>query len=366
MKKRGMIELQFHWIFVLVAGAVIFIFFMNIVNKQREYSEIKTSGIITTNLESILIGAQISTDTVNIVDIPKVDIGFECNRYFIGSIPKQTKGNVIFAPGLLKGKQLITWALDWSVPFRVTNFLYLTDPMVRYVVVYDGGSEGTDYSGLATEIDEELPKEMNKELLPQNQLVSFKNKNNYKVKFIFLSDSGINAFDSLLNELGDMPNGDVTAIQLIDIENPSSVHPTGTLKFFNNQNGVWDVEDEGGQEETFYLKKESLFGAIFAENLEMYNCVMKKAFKKLNLVSKVYHGRSTALKDGLYSSGACNGPHAAVLSHLNNIKTKSGEMSKGFPNTNFVEQIKEWAYKQDDSIEHENDRAQLFSCVLIY
>ena len=142
MKKRGVIELQFNWIFILIAGAIIFVFFISIVNKQREFSEIKSSGTIITNLESILTGAQISTNTVNIVDMPKVDIGFECNRFFIGPVPKQTKGNVIFSPNLLKGSQIITWALDWNIPYRVTNFLYITDPELRYIIVNNSQNLG--------------------------------------------------------------------------------------------------------------------------------------------------------------------------------------------------------------------------------
>jgi hypothetical protein len=39
-----MIEVHFNWIFILIAGAVIFVFFINIVNKQREFSDIRTSG----------------------------------------------------------------------------------------------------------------------------------------------------------------------------------------------------------------------------------------------------------------------------------------------------------------------------------
>ena len=135
LKKKAMIEVHFNWIFILIAGAVIFVFFINIVNKQREFSDIRTSGTIATNLESILTGAQISTDTVNIIDLPKVNIGFECERYFIGPTPKQTKSNVIFAPNLLKGTQMISWALDWNMPYRITNFLYLTDPELRYIIV---------------------------------------------------------------------------------------------------------------------------------------------------------------------------------------------------------------------------------------
>src|SRR3989338_6328662 len=215
MKKRGMIEVNFNWIFILIAGAVIFVFFINIVNKQRQFSDIKTSSAIVTSLESILTGAQISTSTVNIIDLPKVDIGFECDRYFIGPVPKQTKGNVIFAPNLLKGKKMITWALDWNLPYRVTNFLYVTDPELRYIIVYDSDTN-LENKAVAQKLYDELPKEMNKDPpIRKDNLGNLGDKNNYQVKFIFLTSIALGNTDTNgLKNFAKMRDEDVNAIYL--------------------------------------------------------------------------------------------------------------------------------------------------------
>ena len=257
MGKRGMIELHFNWIFVLIAGAVIFVFFINIVNKQRDFSEIKSSGTIITNLDSILIGAQVSTKTVNMIDMPKVDIGFECNRFFIGSLPKQIKSNVVFAPGLLKGKNMITWTLDWNTPYRVTNFLYITDPQLRYVVVYYDLTQA-----IADKIFDELPKEINKEIIRINQLNGFSNKNNYKVKFIFVINDVVgdvvDAPDTkALNQLTDMNDKDVTAIN-VNAGTSDVIESTGKIGFFQkegNDNWVWVGEVQGGGKKANLLPK---------------------------------------------------------------------------------------------------------------
>lgn len=349
MKKRGVIDVYFNWIFILIAGAVILFFFISIINKQMEFSEVKTSGTIITSLESILTGAQVSTNTVNMIDMPAVDIGFECNRYFIGPVPRQTKGNVIFSPSLLKGKKLVTWALDWNMPYRVTNFLYLTDPQVRYVIVNDADTEA-----IAKKLYDELPKEteMNKELLDKNNISKFKDKNNYKVKFIFFKDKK----DSVLTELKYMPDEDVTAIVLTDIESQEGIPDTGTIDFYKKNVGVWGENDT-----TYYLKKESLFGAIFSEDAEMYNCVMRKAFKKLNIVSRVYFERSSELMGDYGFANVCYEPHKT--DRLWDMIQYSDKQSNEFPASKTdIEDMQTISV----GIKEQNHNAQLFSCALIY
>ena len=345
-----MIEVHFNWIFILIVGAIIFIFFVNIVNKQREFSEIKSSGTIITSLESILTGAQISTNTINIMDMPKVDIGFECNRYFIGPIPKPTKSNVIFSPGLLKGKKLITWALDWNVPYRVTNFLYITDPQLRYVIVYDEDTET-----VANSVYDELPEEINKEIpMHKDDLTALKDKNNYKVKFIFLIDEAPN-FPA---ELDYMEDKDVTAINL-GASSSNIISSTGTIEFFQKKGSNWESKGT-----TCYLKEESLFGAIFAEDIDMYNCVMKKAFKKLNLVTEIYLDRSDELERYYFSiDKSCYQPYSSAKTQLNYMKIASENRIDDFPQgIGHMDTMNDYAL----NLKEENQRAQLFSCALIY
>lgn len=356
-----MIELHFNWIFVLIAGAIIFAFFITIVNKQREFSEIKTSGTIITNLESILTGAQVSTNTVNLIEMPKVNIGFECDRYFIGPAPKQTKGNVIFAPNLLKGKKIIAWALEWNLPYSVTNFLYITDPEARYVIVHKGGKT----QDLANGIYEELPKEMNKEIMSVNEEKfdgKFKNKNNYKVKFIFLGSGTM--LDNFPNKLSKMPNEDVTAIELIGIESEDTLPPTGKVEFFQ-KNNMQRFESIGT---TFYLKTESLFGTIFAADKEMYDCTMKKAFKKLNLVTKIYLGRSLTLTNyyGIGNVG-CSNAHSKAVTYLEKMKDESKDRITDFPKSlQDMEDMWDCSREIGGTQQSANSLAQLYSCALIY
>ena len=76
MKRNAAIESQFNWIFVLVVGAVILIFFITFINNQRKNSEILTASDLLTHFDSIARGATVSIGTIYDIDIPS-NIEFE-------------------------------------------------------------------------------------------------------------------------------------------------------------------------------------------------------------------------------------------------------------------------------------------------
>jgi len=198
---------------------------------------------------------------------------------------------------------------------------------------------------------------MNKELVHPNELGDLKDKNNYKVKFIFLGDINNNG----LTNLGKMQDKDITGIQIVGINNENVLPSTGTIKFLQKKGDFWDQRTE-----TFYLKKESLYGAIFAADKEMYDCVMKKAFTKLNLLTQIYLARSTRLSDyyGIDNANCANAHYQAKV-QLEYIKDSSQLRITDFPATNGINNM--IAMRDFNThIKDENQRAQLFSCALIY
>ena len=56
LKKKAIMETQFVWIFILVVGAVILIFFVGVSKSQRESSEVKSSGVFSKEFDAILSG----------------------------------------------------------------------------------------------------------------------------------------------------------------------------------------------------------------------------------------------------------------------------------------------------------------------
>src|SRR3989338_8645926 len=199
MMNKKAFEMQFNWIFVLVAGAAILLFFTVVVVKQRSVSETSTKTTVLKSIEAIITGASISTDTINIINIPSSDIEISCNRVSLGSLSRQYQSLILFAPSLVKGNRLITQTLAFSTPYRATNLLYITSPQLRYIIIGN--------TNLANEINKSLPSDLKKEFY--QSVPQIKNLNNYKVRFIVFGD--MVDFPKALEK---MPDYDATAVRI--------------------------------------------------------------------------------------------------------------------------------------------------------
>jgi len=289
--KKAQLSTQFAWIFILLAGAIILIFFLSLVYKERAISETKLSVSVLTQLETIFAGAELSTGstgsgagTVLIIDTPRLELSFTCDETDYSSytlegtnFDKETPFQVIFAPNILKGKQFLSWTLEWSAPFKVTNFLSLTDPNIKYVFV-DPSTPS------ALEILETFPPEMTSETI--NSLSNFqKSKGYHKIRFIFF-----NQFDNTQELPKISKEIDVSAIRIQGTEDG------GTIYFYERETNLGKsyLIEKGFVP---YIDPPSLYGAFFTQDITSYKCTMKKAIKRLNLVSQVYQQRQEDLKN---------------------------------------------------------------------
>ena len=355
--KKGAISIQFNWIFILIAGAVILLFFFSIVEWQKKASESRMNVAVLTNLDAIFTGAKTTESSTNIVTIPNSEIGLDCNNYFMESIHEEIRGKIIFSPDLIKGTRILTHTLSWNAPFKVTNLLYLTSPQIRYILVEDAGMPPS--RNLLLDINKSLPPKymkiegkpeiaMNKEVWNKFSL-NVQDENNYKIKFIFFNT---NHTDLALTNLANMPNEEVTAIE---IKEPNEIN------FYQKDGSTFSYKGT-----SYYLGKEAIIAAIFAEDNEMYNCSIKKAFKQLSITSNIYHNRSYDLmnyyENLIIPKWNCRNDHSKAAIKLDTISKRSEDISQG---TNVQTEI--GLLKTDISeLQYHNDNAQLHSCVLVY
>ena len=332
MDKKGF-EVQFNWIFVLVAGAAIILFFTVVVVKQKSVSETSTKATVLKNIESIITGASVSTDTTNIIDIPNSDIEVSCGRVSIGGVSKQYQNLVLFAPSLIKGSKLVTQTLAFNAPYRAANLLYITSPQIRYVIVGN--------NNLAKEINKSMPSELKKELY--QSMPEIKNLNNYRIRFVF--------FDNIANfpkALEKLPDLDVTAVRI------SGDAEKGAIEFWQKQNSLWASKGT-----SFYIGKQSLLGAIYSDSIELYECNMQNVFSRLSLVTKVYAERAKKLTEGAVSvrQFQCNQFYSNAITQFNRISAASSDF-----NRQNIDAISDSA----KLLSNENRNVQISSCTLIY
>lgn len=357
--KKAFIETQFNWIFIIIAGGFILLFFFSVVNKQKQVSDIKITETIKSDLRAILTGSKVSTGTASLIGTPDLEIKCDCQGYSIGKLSpiKQGAG---FSPSLIKGYSLMAWALDWNMPFRVTNFLYLTSPQMRYIIVND-----TD--GFAEQLNATLPPKtivqdkktkilMNKEFV--SDLSNIQDKNNYKVRFVFFNHDPIGTEG--ISNLDSMKDKDVTAVNII----PSSGFDSyGELRFFEKSNGIWSQVVPNPI--THYIGKASLVGAVFTDDIEIYNCNMKRAFKDLSIISEIYINRTGVLAEfyGASFDVPCQTQIGVSIIPLETIRDNADSISNSFSmNPGLLGEMSQAVY----NLINYNAQTQRLSCEEIY
>lgn len=210
--KRAQIDVQFNWIFVLLIGALILSFFVGVAVWYKGTQEQKITGEIVVQLESLLKTAQESPKTAMTTTLPDITLAFTCSPYDCstfgcpsefsgGGIARSTETQVLFSLGTLEGTNLITWSLEWALPYKIANFLYVTTDAVRYVIVYDD-----DHSDAAYAVNTLLAENsyITKETVKIDDPSEFSitNKNDAYVRIIAFLDSNSLPTSSIEEALG--------------------------------------------------------------------------------------------------------------------------------------------------------------------
>jgi hypothetical protein len=387
MKRKSQISIQFNWIFVLIVGALILVFFANIIRTQQRISQNKVSATVLNDIDAISSGAEVSRGTVQIINIPNLDLGFRCGEtcdcaYSLSQIQERFGDKVMFAPDLIQGRRITAWTYDWSMPYRVSNLLFMTSPDVRYIILDDLGSQQ-----MAEELDDVLPPKsmiidgneeiiFNKEIVDPRDINDIQNLNNYKVKIIGFarsSDDPLNCVgQSFFNihckvppALQDLGDNFVTGIQIID-----GTKEFGRFNFVKKNGDEWVTL----RADVPYLGESMLYAAIFAEDFTMYRCGVEKLFEKMSYVNKVYTNRTRLLRaDAILANDPLNvcpakynqiiaildSPASGISSIINDVLFNGISEAK-------LRSLQSKAFIGSDALEEQNIKLQQTSCQEIF
>jgi hypothetical protein len=287
LDKKAQIDIQFNWIFILIVGAIILSFFVGISVWYKGVQEQKINSDIVVKLDSLFMTAKESPKTARYTEIPAVTLEFtcspdECSGYgcpsaFSGSgVSMATETEVLFALGSLDATNIITWSLEWALPYKIANFLYLTHDGVRYVLVYDDDHSETAYAvnSLLAENSYITKESINID----NEGFSLMDKNDDYVRIVAFLDQGILSETVVASYLGDREEDDVAW----DIVYVDGTEDAGTLTY------------EDGDAD--YVGLPLLIGGIFAEDVDYYSCNLYKAGIQAELISAVYYARAERLE----------------------------------------------------------------------
>ncbi len=283
--KRGMIGEQVNWIYVLIAGSLILIFFISIALKQKDAAERNAAEESMKNIDSITLQPPRSSQVIH---FPNLELQIKCDSSGRVSLEMEKAQPIypnepVFGPQMIKGNDLITMTNEWMVPFKATNFIYLTSNETRYIILHGDAQSKSQ----AEQIFNEMPEQANKKLVQDTAITNLLNTNS---KRLVLIGAGIDPV--LPSWAGSMNSKDVTALK-ITIDPVGEVEDstiTGTIIYYTKSSSALSP----GTSVTF-VGKAMMMGAIYSQNKADYECAMKKAYKRLSAVANIYSRRSSDL-----------------------------------------------------------------------
>lgn len=324
-------EIQFFWIFVMLAGGLILLFFFSLSHRYKTVSEEKLAFSISDLLDTIITEVIQSPDTVpNPIPIPKYGVGFSCSDVCacdmkIGRVSYPiTSDKLVFAPGLLKDLDLILWSKPFKMPFRVGNFLYITNKKVLYVFVKDDSVASAFFEDLRKSVEDKVES-----VFVSNANEVFESGYLY-YRFVFVGQEPGSIDDSFAS------HEDVSAVYFSDGRAFDSV------KFYKKQDGVAAFEPDASAPDVFYLFSENLplsLAAVFADDHQMFSCNVKEVFKRLSVIADLHAQRIDQIKPLLKGELSKCTTVLGALPDLNQIKSESQKLSEVFDKPESLEKI---------------------------
>jgi len=312
--KKAQVTVQFNWIFILIVGAIILAFFVTIAIRQKEASEQGVTANFFINFEKSLSGISAVEGKTLLFDIPKMDLRYDCNSVcdcaaYAGESraravirPFSLNDKVIFSPNRLKGNNLLTISKEWDFPFRITNFLFMTSPEVKYLI--ENNSQGQiiydDLPPLFIVKGQVRQRAIDKQLFTPGEDIEAIT-GNYKVKFVLFETDPIGL--DIPSEIVSLANSDVTAVKI-----------DGKIISFYEKDRVSSDAEFVKTGESYLFGDATLLAAVFAEDFRSYGCVMNRAFESLNAVAKVYQEKQSIYSK--YVTGSTDGDPSCAIHYV--------------------------------------------------
>jgi len=136
---KGMTTVVLNWIFVTIAGAVILLFFFNIISTSGAIKEKEQSSELLGAIHTVLVSKSTAEDTSSILRLSKA-VSFSCDMdscnsrigctsfITIDDFQADISIQPIFSPGRINTRNSYVFTKSFDVPFKVLNFLYIAKP----------------------------------------------------------------------------------------------------------------------------------------------------------------------------------------------------------------------------------------------
>ncbi len=287
MQKRGVLDLQFNWIFILIAGGVLLIFFVGIITSANKASDTQLSADVLQHLDTVLKNAVQASSTgseaFRQIALPATSLILTCSGEYsslrVGreGLEQPLPEMVVFSPSTLEGDRLYTWTRNFDLPFRTQSFLYMATGDTLFVFL---GTNEQGYDPIRGLFDA-FPQNYSARYLAGGAATVPDNLPIFEgydaVKFISINYDHPEAINlpglKHATYINIVPDGDTLAAY-------------GTVEFYTYTGARMQPAGEAP-----YIGESLLYGALFSEDLESYNCNLDKAFARAERVATIIFNR---------------------------------------------------------------------------
>lgn len=366
LHKKAQVSPVFKYIFMLVVGAIILIFFLRFALRAESGGQEAIRVEVLHALDSSLQAFSISEYSSGQMPTPawpqlvhmKFGTKANCGKFTIEGqkyfVPIE---RVLFGPEEMKTKQLQAWTLSWSFPFRVTNFFFLINPQrSKYYLIYDESNE--KFLEFIRSPPQGSTKARSIEHFPSSFQVKYYHDSKKEAEPILMLKTADLVKVNYFTRLGGTCPSSIaqglkgSCIKYADACADEELSSDELYKCYG------EVEFYDGGTSTF-IGREMMFGAIMAENYDVYKCQYDRALNELERFVNLYITKAEKLK---LKRQACD-EYQNFITLLRNMKDHIGVLKTSI-NYDDAEQL----YRDADGIKNSNqyDLAGSEKCEMVF
>lgn len=305
--KKGF-ELQFNWIFVLVAGGVFLGFFFLVIKNQLGSAAVEKSVGQQSDLGFLLRASQGSRSTEKLVYLPGSFI-FSCedgvsNYYSEGSTYiEQYNYLAVFSPQKIDAKDLILKTESLKAPFAAMPIVYLANREIEYLFMSDGLQLTRLFYG--------LPENVTRSVITV-PISSYPDRNFDSLIIVADEDSSSMVLGQTLSSFVPRRYGAVSLVVVLPEGGVAGNY--GRLRFYEYTSSGFSLTGE-----SYYFTQEQLLGAVYSGRKDLYSCQFDKTIDRLSVIAKLHSRRAAALQTVYATNAQCNLKYSSIIVDLEEI-----------------------------------------------
>jgi len=345
--RKGVVDVQFNWIFVMIAGFVIFLFIISIALSQKHNAENQMSIDVMNQITTLLNGKQQTPNMYSEISFTRADVVFTCDPSFnlfsfkiANAQPIMLPVDMIFAPKQVNTNKLLVWSQPFTLGFPVGVFTYVTTPDA-IILIYNKSATSTYANELFTDLN--ITSNISHEYMTDENDYS-----NFARRTIVC-----------FNDDANPPSNSCPIAQNYDYIKISPAAPASSSVTSLFDYGTVTFHKKGStnaDKSSPYITKAGLYGAIFSNSNDFYKCQMSRALTQFEIKRELMQTRMILIQNDLPDESDCRVTINETLE--SEIMSMQNPVLSPIDITNL--------YTQSNQLDIKNTYLALYSCPKLY